>query len=208
MTQSYIALIQAWEAFLAQHPRGSLEQFAHWLLQRRSASSKATSEQVSSTYREERQTEYGFSESNSRAPELFWRLSKILKVYTKPILEAEGLKSQDEFAILTHIHQVEECAKKEAVETHFIDSSTGIDMIKRLIKRGLLMDRVAPHDRRARLVQLSPEGERLLGRIYQRLAQLPEVLVDMTAEEQKRFIEQLQRLDDTHTYRLKEPPKP
>ena len=210
--RSYIELIQAWEAFLKKHPHGSLEKFGHWLLQRAAERPVNRVEEPAAPYQAQAEGApadigYDFNRNEAKAPQLLWRLGKILKVYTKPILEAEGLKSQDEFGILSHVYAVGECTKKQAVETHFIDGSTGIDMIKRLIKRGILTDRVSPHDRRARLIKLSPEGEALLLRMYERLGDLPEVMLGMSLEEQDTFVEQLQQLDIAHTYRIHEAPR-
>lgn len=204
--RSYIELIETWEQFLQKQPKGSLEDFAQWILERPTSASLTMAEDAAAvyemSYEAEQQATYGYSSANAKAPYLLWRMSKILKVYSKPVFELEGLKSQDEFAILSYVHMVGECPKKEAIEAHLIDGSTGIDMIKRLIKRGFLTDRISPQDRRARLVQLSEEGEKLLKRVYQRMLGVPEVLVNMSQEEQATFIQQLEQLDHTHTRRL------
>lgn len=206
--RSYIELIETWEQFLKRQPKGSLEDFAEWILERQKNRLISMVEDEAATYELSPQ-EYGPYKvdpaiSKSHAPYLLWRMSKILKVYNKPAFELEGLKSHDEFAILSYVQIVEECTKKEAIDAQLIDGSTGIDMIKRLIKRGFLTDRVSPEDRRARLIQVSDEGRTLLRRVYQRLVKMPEVLVDMTEEEQEAFIEQLQQLERTHTRRLQE----
>jgi len=204
--RSYIELIETWEQFLEKQPKGSLEDFAQWILQRdvSLAMAEDAAAVYEGSYEGEQQSTYGYSTANTKAPYLLWRMSKILKAYSKPVFELEGLKSQEEFAILSHVHMVGECAKKEAIEAYLIDGSTGIDMIKRLIKRGFLTDRVSPQDRRARLIQLSEAGEALLKRVYQRMVTMPEVLVDMTQKEQEAFIQQLEQLDETHTHRLQQ----
>lgn len=204
--RSYLELIEIWEQFLKKHPKGSVQEFAQWVLERPNHVSTITAEDAAAVYQVSHQGESlnkdTLSAASAKAPYLLWRMSKILKVYNKPVFELEGLKSQDEFAILSYVHVVKECTKKEAIEAHLIDGSTGIDMIKRLIKRGLLTDRVSPQDRRARLIQLSENGRALLQRVYEQLINVPEVLGDMSTEEQKVFIDQLEQLNRTHTRRL------
>jgi DNA-binding MarR family transcriptional regulator len=202
--RSYIELIEAWEGFLSEQPEGSLADFGTWLTSRFAVSEEPVfSEDVqTSAYVTKQRATFGYSVSNARAPQLIWKLNKILRHYSKPIFDAVELNNHDEFAILTQIHLKEECSKKEAIAANLIDRSTGIDMIKRLIKRGLVLDRVDPNDGRARLVRLSEAGEGLLYQIYQGFADIPELLVDMSSEQQAQFVATLQRLERWHSERL------
>lgn len=202
--RSYLELITYWEAFLKIYPKGTMKEFAFWLagevadqVEDPAAIYHAKKPSVA-----EQQVVQDDHLPNIRVAYLLWRLNKILRVYKKPIFDTEGLKSQDEFAILSHIYKVGECTKKEAVETHFIDRSTGIDMIKRLVRRGMLTDRVCPQDRRARLIQLSSDGEALLHRIYSRLVDIPEMLINMTHLEKEAFLQQLEEMNKVHTHNL------
>lgn len=203
--RSYIELIQAWENFLGEQPTGSLEDFGKWLIQQSKEKSTITyplEDSQTTTYIEQQQATFGYSAANSRAPHLIWKLNKILRQYSKPIFEQVDLNNHDEFALLTQIHLKKECSKKEAIVANLIDSSTGIDMIKRLLQRGLLLDRKDPKDGRARLVRLSEKGEKLLYQVYTAFADIPELLVGMTQEEEQEFIATLQYLEQWHLKQL------
>ncbi len=106
--RSYLELIEHWEQFLEEQPKGSLEDFAQWILERPTRASQAMAEDAAAVYEvSAAQVEKSYTIANAKAPYLLWRMSKILKVYNKPAFELEGLKSQDEFAILSFVQLLE-----------------------------------------------------------------------------------------------------
>ena len=107
--RSYLELIEHWEQFLEEQPKGSLEDFAQWILERPTRASQAMAEDAAAVYEvSAAQVEKSYTIANAKAPYLLWRMSKILKVYNKPAFELEGLKSQDEFAILSYVQLVDQ----------------------------------------------------------------------------------------------------
>lgn len=197
--RSYLELITEWETFLKELPEGSLEDFAHFLLR---PAEKANSVDIDPSLKEyfDKNTEqYNYQDHNSEASFLIWRLNKFLKNYTKSVFDTLQLNNQDEFAVLAHVDYLKECTKKTAVQDNLIDMSTGIDMIKRLINRGLLIDRPNPSDKRERLVRLSDKGRELLYKTYEGFNHVQNILVSMSVEEKSQFVSTLKKLDVYHT---------
>ncbi|GAB4402642.1 MAG: hypothetical protein OHK0039_00910 [Bacteroidia bacterium] len=200
--RSYLELIEAWEAFLRDSPAGTLEDFARWLLARGDSPAPVGQAQALQAYFDQQTDTFGYTSANSEAAYLIWRLSKFIRHDTKALFEHCGLYSQDEFAILAHVDYLGECPKKVAVHDNLIEMSTGIDMIRRLVQRGLLLDRPNPADQRERLIRLSEQGAAVLQAVYAGFGGVQDILVDMDESERQDFVSRLKLLDELHTRRV------
>jgi len=65
------------------------------------------------------------------------------------------------------------------------DNSNVTGIIDRLEDRGLVERRAAPHDRRVKMLVVTPEGADLRRRIKERLEEPPEPLLRLDADEQR-----------------------
>jgi DNA-binding MarR family transcriptional regulator len=200
-TTSYIPLIEAWENFQQAGHGQDLRDFGAWLIK----SSKDASNQPIELeeYFSKNSMAYDFQIEGGEAAFLIWRLNKFLRHYVKPVLTEQGLASQDDFAILAQIDIFKTCSKKEAVETNIIEPTTGIEIIKRLIKQDLVKEEENPEDKRQKLVSLTEKGKAVLMDIYIGFSKIQDVLVDMPSQERKDLIATLKSLDTFHTQNLK-----
>lgn len=199
---SYVPLIQKWEEFLAATGNDSLDHFAVWLLGSRKQERQeksALNDPALGAYFDGTTDQHGYGYRSSEAAYLVWRLNKFVRFYTKPIFQDTGLTGQDDFAVLAHLDYRPECPKKEAIQANVIDATTGIDIIRRLIKQGLIAERANPADKREKLISLTPTGRDTLGEIYRRFASIQDLLVDLSREEREELILTLKSLDDFHT---------
>jgi DNA-binding MarR family transcriptional regulator len=197
---SYLPLIEKWETYLQTGGTESLEHFALWLLQHKKAERQTASvlnDPNLQTYFN-LNAEGNFAHLSSEAAYLVGRLYKYVRNYTRPILLAVGLSSQDEFAILAHTDFLGECTKKAAIEENLIDTTTGIDAIRRLVNKGLLQEKVNEHDRRERLISLTPAGKAVLQQVYSGFASIQDVLADLSQEERQQLVVFLKSLDEFH----------
>ncbi|MCK6426203.1 MAG: MarR family winged helix-turn-helix transcriptional regulator [Burkholderiaceae bacterium] len=79
------------------------------------------------------------------------------------------------------------------------DTSTIGGVVDRLEKRGLIQRNAAPHDRRLRLLTVTPAGEQLLGEVTPRVLQVQQRLLGpLEAAEQAQFMALLRRLVQSH----------
>ncbi len=67
-----------------------------------------------------------------------------------------------QFAVLAALESLESASQTQIVEATGIDRSTLADIVKRLVKRGLLNRRRSRSDARAYVVRLTPEGKSML----------------------------------------------
>lgn len=203
---SYLPLISAYERFLAEHPGGTLEEFGRHLLEERPLQNQFEDESTDQRHDDALQlyfdantAEQGYRPGNSEASYLIWRLAKFLKSYTRPLLSKHGLSGQDDFAVLAHVDYLGEGTKKEVAHANLLDVSTGVDLVRRLVRAGHLSERHNPADRRERLISLTPKGKKLLAEIYRGFTSIPDLLVDLDQGERKTIVALLGKLDAAHT---------
>lgn len=202
--KSYIPLINAWETYLLERKSDQLIKFAYWLIEFRDENKNQTKDDSNlEDYFNLNSREYNFSFQSSEAAFLIWRLSKFIRHYVKPILSDKGLSSQDDFAILAHIDYLKVCSKKQAVEANIIELTTGIEIIKRLIKQKLIQEKENKEDKRQKLISLTKKGKNLLKEIYFGFSSIQDILADMNKDDRVAIIEFLKRLDSYHSSNIK-----
>lgn len=177
-----------------------MEHFAVWLLQHKKGERQTAgllNDPALQAYFDQNSYER-FGYLSSEAAFLIGRLFKYVRHYSRPILTAAGLSSQDEFGILAHTDFSGVCTKKSAIEDNMMDATTGIDAIRRLVNKGLLQEKINEHDRRERLISLTPTGKAVLQQVYRGFASIQDVLADLSQEERQQLVVFLKSLDEFH----------
>lgn len=197
---SYLPLIELWEQYLATAPNGDVAHFAVWVLdQKRKNETVPQTKEPLNTYIDQQTDIHEFPGYSPEAAIMLWRLSKFIRFYTRPVLLQNGLASQDDFAILAHVDHLKSCSKKEAIEANIIDPTTGIEIIRRLIKQGLLTERPNETDKRERLISLTGAGQKMLYNIFVGFSGIQDVMAHLNMAEREHLITVLRSLDDFHT---------
>ncbi len=198
---SYLPLIEKWESYLQGGGTESLEHFALWLIQHKQGERKAPDildDPALQAYFSANSGE-GSGYLSSEAAYFIGRLYKYVRSYTRPILLTVGLSSLDDFGILAHTDFEGECTKKSAIEENMMDTTTGIDAIRRLVNKGLLHEKVNENDRRERLISLTPAGKTVLQQVYVGFGGIQDVLADLSGEERQQLMVFLKSLDGFHS---------
>jgi DNA-binding MarR family transcriptional regulator len=200
---SYKPLIENWEEYLRKGGDATMKQFARYLLEKEQEDTLLESwawnnEQLQS-YIEQNAQEYSFKYQSPQAATLIWRLYKFIRLYTKPVIQQVGLASNDEFAILATVEAMKKCSKKVAITENLIEFTTGMDMIRRLVKANLLVEQLNKEDKREKLISLSEQGKQLLYSIYEKFSTIQDVLGNMPDKERSMLINYLKELDSFHT---------
>lgn len=108
---------------------------------------------------------------------------------------SEGGLTPRQFAVLLTVSQNEGLSQTNLVDRTGIDRSTLADIIRRMIKKGLLQRRRTKEDARAYAVRLTEEGNRVL-RAADPVARKVDdrVLAALTAAERERFLLDLAKI--------------
>lgn len=198
---SCLPLLERWEKFLAEGESSSIEDFAIWTLKRDTAVSGASvlNDLELQVHFDGNSSKFEFAYLNPEASFLIWKLYKFLRFYTKGLFREVGFSNHDEFAILAHIDYKKECTKKVAIEENMIDLTTGTDILKRLVRKGLVAEKVNSNDRREKMLRLTDKGRKTLQETYMGFAQTPDLLAGMNKSERELLVSALQDLDNFHS---------
>lgn len=87
-------------------------------------------------------------------------LFRFAKHYLKKAFAKTAFKTLDEFGFLASILRAGSLLKNEVINLHMLEISSGSEIIKRLIKNGLVYEFPDEKDRRAKRVALTDEGRK------------------------------------------------
>jgi DNA-binding MarR family transcriptional regulator len=92
-------------------------------------------------------------------------LNKSIKKQTKEVISKSSLSSLDGYSFLLHLDQGDSFRKMELIEMHNLEAPTGIEVIKRLLSKGLIDEFEDSEDKRAKRVKLTNVGKKELERL-------------------------------------------
>lgn len=105
-----------------------------------------------------------------------------------------------QFAALTAVHSQPGIDQRTLAAAIAFDTSTIGGVIDRLEKRGLMVRRTSPADRRVRLLELTPDGEAMLQSIVPGVLRTQQRLLDPLPEAQREpFLQLMQTLVQAHS---------
>ena len=126
--------------------------------------------------------------------------SKYYKMYCKEALIDTEINSPDEYSFLYHLSLVDSFRKMELIHIHLLEAPSGIEVIKRLRKRGFIEEFDDPEDKRAKRVRITKAGrietEKIIpemNKVYSKMA------ADMSFKEKVHVISFLKELNEYHS---------
>ncbi|HXO76510.1 MAG TPA: MarR family winged helix-turn-helix transcriptional regulator [Puia sp.] len=156
LASSVIPLLSQWEEYLSTNPDGDIAGFARWVLAVAPQSPAATTSDP--------------DPAAIRAPFLITHLYRDLQQRSKPIAKKLGLTNSLELDMLVHIATLKDPNKKQVCQEMLIESSTGVEITKRLVAKGFLREQPDTNDRRAARLSLTVKGKETVLNGYRELA--------------------------------------
>ncbi len=100
-----------------------------------------------------------------------------------------------QFAVLVAVGEIDDPSQSDVTEATGIDRSTLADLVKRLIRKGLLQRRRSRSDARAYIVRLSDAGRAALKSMQSRAARADgKLLARLSGEQRKGLVEGLRTI--------------
>ncbi len=159
-------LVNRWAAFEAEHPEASIHDFFRYELIKEKE--------------EQKDTKFLGGvippQPNQALAKVMDRISKILTVYASNLLKSIDLGSMDEFLYLNNIRHLEKPRKIDIINNNFNELSSGLLILERLKKKGLLVENADPNDKRSKLIELTAEGQKKLNACYELLDKVNQVI--------------------------------
>lgn len=179
-----VELITEWDKYERKHPGASIADFcSHYMME--NGFLAQTEKQVANT------TDQNIDHQISSQ---IAQLHAIHIVYAKTALKEIPEIELEWFYLMKTIAEQKEIRKSEVVSTLFMEPSTGIDILNRIKKAGLITERIDPSDKRAKLVKLSSKGEKILIVLHEKIYKADQELSQTIAYSNKKVL--LQILED------------
>jgi DNA-binding MarR family transcriptional regulator len=126
-------------------------------------------------------------------------LYRYAKHYTKKALDITPLSTMDEFTFLATLLYQGSLTKTELIQQHLLEVTSGIEIIKRLMKAGLITDYPDPHDRRSKRVKITDKGRKVLEGVMKQMDRVAQLVSgDLSSEELGQLLPLLHKLNDFH----------
>lgn len=166
MNKTY-AIVKAWADFEETYPQGEIADFCrHYLAHQRSDKAKTTSNKKDGSSCKE------YVELSRMVNEL----ARLWTHYSTAVIRPHSLLNFDEFAFLYTVNAVSGIRKKDLIYMHFIEISSGLLIIDRLVQKALLKETVDEADKRSKRLAITKKGSKVLG---QAGAAIEQVAMDM-----------------------------
>ncbi|MBL7789084.1 MAG: MarR family transcriptional regulator [Chitinophagales bacterium] len=169
----------------------NLSDFAYWILDKENRSSCID---VSSSNNSLETND--IEEEISRLLVLMYRYAKgHLKTYLAEFSEL----NQEDFTYLYALKRAGSLTKTQLIERNVHDRTTGLEVIRRLVKNGLIHEHEDEHDKRSVRIELTKKGEMAfieIKSITRKVAKL--ITGKLTAKEKQKMYELLKKLDVFH----------
>lgn len=175
-----VELITEWDRYERKHPGASIADFCSYYMM-----------QNGFPVPTEKQTTANIDHQISSH---IAQLHAIHTVYAKTALKEIPEIELEWFYLMKTISEKREIRKSEAVSALYMEPSTGIDILNRIKKAGLITERHDPSDKRARLIRLSSKGEKMLITLQERIYKADEQFSQSIIHSNKKLL--LQILED------------
>ena len=126
--------------------------------------------------------------------------NKYFKTYCKAALHDSNLATPDDFSFLYHLTVVESFRKMELINIHLLEAPSGIEVLKRLHKRGFIEEFDDANDKRAKRIRITKKGQTEVKKLEPKMKEVyHKMSADMNMNEKIHFISLLKKLSDYHS---------
>ncbi len=125
--------------------------------------------------------------------------NKHYKMYCREALVNTDINSPDEYSFLYHLSLVDSFRKMELIHIHLLEAPSGIEVIKRLLKRGFIEEFDDKEDKRAKRVRITNKGRQETDKLTPQMKDVySKMAAGMTLKEKLHILSFLKRFNDHH----------
>jgi len=195
--QNLIEITKYLEEFEHQDKNNSfdIQNFAYWLSEKVAKKPRSLQENSSGITNSIKQ-----QSADVQISILIGRMGKYARVYIKKILSHTKLSGIDDYSFMATLMFRESMTKTELSHYNLMDSVTsGADIIKRLVKYGLIEEFDDEVDKRSRRVRISHEGKLQMFKIFEEMEMVSDIITGNLEGDEKLFLlYYLKKLDVLH----------
>ncbi|MBN8826381.1 MULTISPECIES: MarR family winged helix-turn-helix transcriptional regulator [unclassified Spirosoma] len=176
-----VELLNRWASYEEENPKADLVQFCQaYLVSQQPKTSLATFWQSPVP-----------PNKASMLIKLIGRISKLHTLHALAAFKECGLNSFDEFLYLSSIAYMTNPKKTDVITAHFSELSSGLLILDRLKKSGLILEQGDALDKRTKRLTITSKGQNQLEICYQKLNEVNQMYFGNLTEEQVELGNQL-----------------
>jgi DNA-binding MarR family transcriptional regulator len=147
----------------------------------------------------------GKSQHNAESLDLELSFSLVMqnrfyKAYAKKVLGESELTSPDGFSFLYHLNLTESFRKMELIKMHHLEPPSGIEVLKRLLNKGLIEEFDDADDRRAKRIKITEKGKKELQVVMPKMSEVFRLMTaELSLNEKVHLLAFLKQMNDFHT---------
>lgn len=126
-------------------------------------------------------------------------LSRYSKMLVKKALDNNKYLVNDDFTYLFRLMDYESLTKSQLIEKNAHEKQSGIEIIKRLVKNGLLAEARDENDRRSVRISVTKKGRRVFFETIEGITTVAHIMTGKLSKAEKEiFLEHLKKLNTFH----------
>ncbi|MDO1448094.1 winged helix DNA-binding protein [Rhodocytophaga aerolata] len=126
-------------------------------------------------------------------------LYRYARIYSKKSLENTPLITPDDFTYLAIVFSRGSMTKMEVIESHMQEKTTGMEILKRLLKNGLIEQYDDETDKRSKRLVVTQKGQQVLMGIFPSMGYVASLISgNLTTEEKMQLVYLLNKLHLFH----------
>ncbi|QHT66225.1 MarR family transcriptional regulator [Rhodocytophaga rosea] len=128
------------------------------------------------------------------------RITSAYSLYHRAAMSKTKLPSPESFYFLNGLAHLGEVKKTDLINYLFYEYTTGMEVISKLLKDNLILEKVDLADKRAKLISLTAKGKQVLNGSYIQSAKVSEMIFNgMNNDSIKLCIELLVDIEEKHS---------
>jgi DNA-binding MarR family transcriptional regulator len=192
MENKTVELVNLWHEFEKQHPGENVDDFCRYHL-----AMLEIKQQKSVT---EPNKDFSNLPIETKLARSAGRLVRFHASYARKALVDLYLNNLDDFLYLNSLSRMKTPKKSELIYENISEFSSGTEIIRRLIKLGLVKEFPDAEDRRSKRLILTPKGKKVLLKCYNKMQELNFMVYRLLSPRDKELIySMILRLDKLHT---------
>lgn len=130
---------------------------------------------------------------------LIGRMSRYAHNYSKKVFAKSNLSSLEEFTFLSSLMFTPSQSKAELTRQNLVEPTSGADIIKRLVKKGLIEEFNDSEDKRSKQVRITETGKQNMFVVFSEMEIVSEIITGNLKDWEKMYLlNALNKLDHLH----------
>jgi MarR family transcriptional regulator, lower aerobic nicotinate degradation pathway regulator len=141
------------------------------------------------------------NEVNINLSSLVGTLYRYVKTYSKKAFEHSVIQNIDEFTYLAFLISYGKMTKSELISRNVHEKTTGMEIIRRLISHGFVIQSDDAHDKRSQNVEITAAGQVEIFKLFEEMSKVSTLVSGNLSEQEKMILSYLlNKLDVFHRH--------